>query len=100
MSDEMGHWRDLAKRVGIERDGRTIRRQRAIRELDWSDWTKQERAIYAAAFLFPSPAEELIDGIVINGEELSLAALARTARIIDETGSVWLVVERGRPMKL
>lgn len=100
MSEGEHHWQDLAKRLGIERDQRDLRRKRAIRDLDWSEWTAEEREVYASAFLFPAPAEELIDGVTINGESLKLARLSRTARVMDETGAVWLVIERGRPMKL
>ncbi len=100
MSDDIEHWKALAKRVGIERDGRALKRARIAKQLDWSDWSEQEREVYAAAFLFPAPAEPLIDNITIDGHEMKLARMSRTATIIDETGAVWRVVEHGRPERL
>lgn len=100
MNDDASHWRDLARRVGIERDGRALKRQRIVRELDWSGWSTEEREVYAAAFLFPAPAEPLIDNITIEGHSLKLSRLSRTATIIDEAGAVWRVVEHGRPEKI
>lgn len=101
MSDEpINHWKALAKRVGIERDGRALKRARIAKGLDWAEWTQAEREVYAAAFLFPAPAEPLIDGITINGVVLNMQRLSRTTRIVDENGDVWLVVEHGRPQKL
>ena len=93
------HWKALAKQVGIERDGRKLRRDRIAKRLDWDDWSQEEREVYTAAFLFPAPMEPLIDNITINGTEMKLARLSRTATIIDEAGDVWLVVEHGRPEK-
>ncbi len=93
------HWKALAKRVGIERDGRAARRNRIAKRLEWDDWSQEEREIYTAAFLFPAPVEPLIDNITINGVEMKLARLSRTATIIDEDGNVWFVVEHGRPEK-
>ena len=91
----------MAKQVGIDRDGRTLRRNRAANRLEWDDWSQKEREIYAAAFLFPSPVEPLIDGITINGVEMKLAKLSRTATIFDEaTNAVWRVIEHGRPENL
>jgi len=100
MSDDIEHWKSMARRVGIERDGRALRRNRIARNLDWSEWTQEEREIYASAFLFPAPLEPLIDGIVINGVDMKLARISRTATVIDETGAVWRVVEHGRPEKV
>lgn len=100
MSDEIEHWKSLAKRVGIERDGRALKRARIAKNLDWHEWTQEEREVYACAFLFPSPLEPLIDNITIDGHEMKLARLSRTATIIDETGTVWRVVEHGRPEKI
>ena len=100
MSDSpIEHWKHLAKQVGIERDGRALKRARIVRELDWSDWTQEEREVYAAAFLFPAPVEPLIDNVTIEGTSLKLARLSRTATIIDQNGDVWLVAEHGRPIK-
>ena len=99
MSDDpIEHWKALARQVGIERDGRALKRARIARELDWTDWTQEEREVYAAAFLFPSPAEPLIDGITINGETLNLKRFSRTTVVIDGD-TVWRVVEHGRPQK-
>ena len=100
MTDDIEHWKRLAKRVGIERDGRALKRARIARELDWSAWSQEEREVYAAAFLFPAPKEPLIDKVTIDGIEMSLARLSRTATIIDETGAVWRVIEHGRPERL
>jgi hypothetical protein len=97
--DHVEHWKALAKRVGIERDQRKVRQSRIAKELDWSEWTQEEREIYASAFLFPVPAEPLVDGITINGVVLNMKRLARTARIIDGNGDVWMVLEHGRPEK-
>lgn len=102
MSDEVDRWKKLALNAIGQRSQRDVRRERAVRHLepDWSDWSQQEREVYACAFLFPAPAEPLIDGITINGEHLNLAKYARTATIIDATGGVWRVVEHGKPEKL
>jgi hypothetical protein len=100
MSDEIEHWKRMAKQVGIDRDGRTLRRNRAAKKLEWDDWSQEEREIYAAAFLFPSPVEPLIDGITINGVEMKLSSISRTATIVDDNNAVWRVVEHGRPEKL
>jgi hypothetical protein len=101
MSDEhLDHWKALAKRVGVEVNHRRQKQARIAKGLDWSEWTKTEREVYAAAFIYPIPAEPLIDSVTLNGETLDLKRLSRTARIIDEAGDVWLVVEHGRPMKL
>lgn len=100
MSDSpIEHWKNLAKQVGIERDGRALKRARIVRELDWSDWSQEEREVYACAFLFPVPAEPLIDGITIEGVEMKLKRFSRTATIIDDNGAVWLVAEHARPVK-
>jgi hypothetical protein len=37
--------------------------------------------------------------ITIDGKVLNLASYARTARVIDASGDVWMVVEHGRPVK-
>ena len=98
-SDDIEHWKRMAARVGVERNNRALRQARIAKDLEWSDWTQEEREIYTAAFLFPAPLEPLIDGITINGVEMRLKRLARTARIIDEHGNVWTVIEHGRPEK-
>src|SRR5262245_11286076 len=100
MSDEIEHWKQLAKRVGIERSHRALKQARIVKGLDWSEWTQEEKEVYASAFLFPQPAEPMIDNITIEGTELNLKRFSRTVRIIDENGAVWLVVEHGRPEKL
>lgn len=102
MSDHVERWKHLAANAITQRTGRDVRRERIVSNLepDWSEWTQQEREIYAAAFLFPVPVEPLIDKITINGQELNMRRLARTAQIVDETGAVWLVVEHGKPEKL
>lgn len=94
------HWKALAARVGVERDHRKAKQARIAKGLDWMEWSQEEREVYAAAFLFPAPAEPLIDNVTIDGCALKLQRLARTAQIIDETGGVWLVVEHGRPEKI
>lgn len=99
MSDDIEHWKRMAANAGIQRDGRTLKRERIVRALDWADWSQEEREIYASAFLFPSPLEPLIDNITISGEVLNMKRLLRTARVVDETGTVWLVVEHCRPEK-
>ena len=99
MSDDVEHWKRIARQVGIERDGRKLKQTAIARRLDWSDWSQEEREVYAAAFLFPVPVEPLIDGITIDGKVLNLASYARTARVIDASGDVWMVVEHGRPVK-
>lgn len=102
MTDSREFWEKIAAQSVQARSNRDVRRERAVRHLepDWSDWSQTEREVYAAAFLFPAPAEALIDGITINGEALNLAKYARTATIIDATGGVWRVVEHGKPEKL
>lgn len=94
------HWKRLAAQVGVERNHRAMKQARIAKELEWNQWTQEEREVYAAAFLFPAPAEPLIDGITINGVVLNLKRLSRTATIIDENGGVWMVVEHGRPENL
>lgn len=98
--DPIEHWKALARQVGIERSGRDLKRARIAKGLDWMEWTQEEREVYAAAFLFPAPAEPLIDGITINGVTLDLKRLARTASIVDGNGNIWCVVEHWRPRKL
>lgn len=98
--DHIEHWKRMAQNVGIQRDLREKRRARIAKDLDWDDWSDAEREVYAAAFLFPSPAEPLIDGITINGKALNLSGYARTALIADAVGNVWRVIEHGRPEKL
>jgi len=98
--DHIEHWKALAKRVGIERNHRAEKQTRIAKGLDWTDWTAEEREIYAAAFLFPVPAEPLIDGVTINGQTLNMKRLARTSSIVDGDGDIWIVVEHGRPRKL
>lgn len=102
MSNEIERWTGLAKNAIGQRNQRDVRRERAVKNLDpdWSAWTQREREVYAAAFLFPAPAEPLIDGVTILGETLNMRALARTAKIVDGDGQVWLVVEHGKPEKL
>lgn len=99
MSDDIEHWKRMAANAGIQRDQRVMRRNRIAQNLDWQTWTQEEREVYAAAFLFPVPVEPLIDNITIDGCEMKLKRLMRTARIVDETGAVWLVVELCRPEK-
>jgi hypothetical protein len=99
VKDPLDHWKAMAARVGIARDGREMQRNRIVRDLDWSDWTVVEREVYAAAFLFPAPMEPLIDGITIHGTVMNLKRFSRTAQIIDRNGDVWRVVEHGRPEK-
>jgi len=100
MSDPIEYWKALARQVGIERNGRDLKRTRIAKGLDWAEWTAEEREIYAAAFLFPAPAEPLIDGITIDGQTLNMQRLARTASIVDGNGDIWITVEHGRPRKL
>lgn len=100
MPDDIDHWKQLAKRVGIERDNRALKRTRLAKELDWAEWTQEEREVYACAFLYPATLEPMIDGITINGSVLNLAKYSRTATIIDAQGDVWTVIEHGRPQKV
>ena len=44
--------------------------------------------------------ELVINGITINGVVLNMQRLSRTARIIEDNGTVWLVVEHMKPEKL
>lgn len=99
-NDHIDHWKRLAANVGAGRNLRDEKRSRIAGELDWDDWTHEERQVYAAAFLFPAPAEPLIDGITLNGKVMNLAKYARTTLIADRDGNVWRVVEHGRPEKL
>lgn len=100
MSNDIEHWKSLAARVGLDRSGRALKQARIAKGLDWSDWSQEEREVYASAFLFPAPLEPLIDGITIDGKVLNMQRLSRTATIIDEAGNVWRVVEHGRPEKM
>lgn len=100
MSDDKEFWHQIAKQAGVERNGRDLKRSKIAGQLDWDDWTNEEREVYACAFLFPAPAEPLIDGITILGKVLNLSKYARTAVICDRDGNVWRVVEHGRPQKL
>lgn len=99
-NDHIEHWKNLAKNVGVQRNMRDERRAAIAKGLDWDGWTQQEREVYAAAFLFPVPAEPLIDGITLNGQVMNLSKYARTALIADRDGNVWRVVEHGRPEQL
>jgi len=96
MSDDIEHWKKMAANLGIQRNLRAEKQNRIAKDLDWTDWSQDEREVYAAAFLYPAPLEPLIDGITINGHVLNLKRLSRTARIIDN-GTVWLVVEHAKP---
>ncbi len=97
---ENDHWKSLARRVIPERDGREIKRERIVKGLAWDDWSQREKEVYAAAFLFPDPEISMIDHFFVAGVDLSLKRYARTARIVDPDGDVWLVIEGGRPEKL
>lgn len=102
MTDETERWRQLAQNAIGQRNLRDVKREAIVSRLDpdWSAWSDAERDIYAAAFLFPAPMEPMIDNVTISGVTLKLKRLARTARIVDETGAVWLVIEHARPEKL
>lgn len=100
MSDENDHWKRLARRIIPERDGREVKRDRMATELDWDDWSQREKEVYAAAFMFPNPEIDLVNHFHVKGVELNLKRYARTARIVDPDGNVWLVVEGGRPERL
>lgn len=99
MADEIEHWKKMAANLGIQRNLRAEKQARIAKQLDWTDWSQEEREVYAAAFLYPAPAEPLIDGITINGVVLNLKRLSRTTRIVDDNG-VWLVVEHMKPERL
>ena len=96
---ENDFWKDMAKRVIPERDAREVKRTRIAKGLDWDDWSQREKEVYACAFLFPDPDIQLIDHFHVAGVPLNLKGYARTARIVDPDGDVWLVVEGGRPQK-
>ena len=100
MADEIEHWKRMAANLGIQRNLRAEKQTRIAKQLDWNEWSQEEREVYASAFLFPAPAEPLIDGITINGVVLNMKRLSRTARIVEDNGQVWLVVEHARPEKL
>ena len=100
MADEIEHWKRMAANLGIQRNLRAEKQTRIAKALDWNEWSQEEREVYASAFLFPGPVEPLIDGITINGCVLNMKRLSRTARIVEDNGQVWLVVEHGRPEKL
>lgn len=96
---ENDHWRSMARLHGIERDGRTLKREAMVRRLQWEGWTPREREVYATAFLFPDPEISTIDHFMIAGVELNLAGYRRTARIIDPDGDLWLVIEGQLPQR-
>lgn len=99
MSDENDLWRKLASRVIPERDMREVKRTARAKALDWDDWSQREKEVYTAAFLFPDPDIKLIDHFHVAGVAMMLKGYARTARIVDPDGAVWLVVEGGRPQQ-
>ena len=100
MSDDIEHWKKMAANLGIQRNLRAEKQTRIAKQLDWNEWSQEEREVYAAVFLFPGPVEPLINGITINGVVLNMQRLSRTARIIEDNGTVWLVVEHMKPEKL
>lgn len=100
MSDEIEHWKRMARRVIPERDAREVKREKIVRGLDWSSWSQREKEVYAAAFLFPDPEIAFIDNHHVDGVSLKLKGFARTQKIVDPDGNVWLVIEGGRPEML
>jgi hypothetical protein len=100
MSDDIEHWKKMAANLGIQRNLRAEKQTRIAKQLNWDSWSQEEREVYASAFLFPGPVEPLINGITINGVVLNMQRLSRTARIIEDNGTVWLVVEHMKPEKL
>lgn len=102
MSEDIERWKRMAAAAITQRTGRDAKREHIISTLepDWSQWTQQEREVYAVAFLYPAPLEPLIDKITIKGEEMNRRRYARTTRIVDPAGDVWLVVEHAKPERL